>query len=305
VRGLQKPEIFSSSAIVALDPDPIICMKPIQLDPPEHTKWRKMLASYFSVKRMPHLEERIRQRVTELLDEYLPKGECDFVQDIAMWFPSVIFLEIVGLPVDELPTFLDWERNSLHADPGQSDREAHFGVMMQVMARFQRAIDERRANPTPDATDIISHAVAWEIDGRAVSDGDVLECFLLLFLAGLDTVTNELSYAIWHLATHPEDRAALREDPRLIPQAVGELLRVFSIPQLARKVTRDGRSSTSSWGSGVAGLPTTRWPPTSRSASTAGRSMAFRACHCAGAALDGRRRMAGRKKVRHSSKNRH
>jgi cytochrome P450 len=239
VRGLQDPEIFSSSAIVALDPDPVICMKPIQLDPPEHAKWRKMLASYFSVKRMPHLEERIRQRVTELLDEHLPKGKCDFVQDIAMWFPSVIFLEIVGLPVDELPTFLEWERNSLHADPGLSDREAQFAVMMQVMERFQRAIDERRANPDPDATDIISHAVGWEIDGRPVSDGDVLECCLLLFLAGLDTVTNELSYAIWHLATHSEDRAALREEPRLIAQTVEEILRVFSIPQLARKVTRD------------------------------------------------------------------
>lgn len=239
VQGLQNPEVFSSSAIVVLDPDPVICMKPIQLDPPEHTKWRKMLASYFSVKRMPHLEDRIRQRVTELLDEYLPKGECDFAQDIALWFPSVIFLEIVGLPADELPTFLEWERDSIHADPEATDREAQFGVMMQVMDRFQRAIDERRASPDPDATDIISHAVGWTIDGQPVSDGDILECCLLLFLAGLDTVTNELSYAIWHLATHPGDQAALHEEPGRIAQAVEELLRAFSIPQLARKVTRD------------------------------------------------------------------
>jgi cytochrome P450 len=107
------------------------------------------------------------------------------------------------------------------------------------MARFQQAIDERRTHPRPHATDIISQAVSWEIDGQPVSDGDILECCLLLFLAGLDTVTNELSYAIWHLATHAEDRATLRDHPSMIPQATEELLRVYSIPQLARKVTHD------------------------------------------------------------------
>ncbi|HEY1829690.1 MAG TPA: cytochrome P450 [Acidimicrobiales bacterium] len=239
VQGLQDTETFSSSAIVVLDPEPVIRMKPIQLDPPEHSKWRKMLASYFSVKRMPHLENRIRERVTELLDEVLPKGECDFVTDIAMRFPSVIFLEIIGLPTDELETFLEWEAAALHSDPDTPDREAQFGVLMQVMARFQQAIDERRARPDSEATDIISHAVAWEIDGQPVRDADILECCLLLFLAGLDTVTNELSYAIWHLSTHERDRSALRDNPPLIPQATEELLRTFSIPQLARKVTHD------------------------------------------------------------------
>ena len=102
VKGLQDTDTFSSSAIVPLDPDPVISMKPIQLDPPEHAKWRKMLASYFSVKRMPHLEARITERVGELLDEIGPKGHCDFVTDIAMRFPSVIFLEIIGLPTEEL-----------------------------------------------------------------------------------------------------------------------------------------------------------------------------------------------------------
>ena len=86
--------------------------------------------------------------------------------------------------------------------------------MTQVMARFQQAISERRAHPDPEATDTISHAASWEIDGEPVNDSDILECCLLLFLAGLDTVTNELSIAMHHLATNPKDRAALP----LIPQ---------------------------------------------------------------------------------------
>jgi cytochrome P450 len=240
VKSLQDTDTFSSSAIVALEPDPLICMKPIQLDPPEHGKWRKMLASYFSVKRMPHLEARIMERFTELLDEVAPKGRGDFVEEVAVRFPSVIFLEIVGLPTDELDTFLEWEWAMLHPDPSRPpDREAQFGMMLQVMERFQQAITERRTHPDPDATDIISHAVAWEIDGEPVQDTDILDCCLLLFLAGLDTVTNELTMAIHHLATHPEDRKALVADPSITPAAVEELLRVYSIPQLARKAKHD------------------------------------------------------------------
>jgi cytochrome P450 len=240
VKGLQDTDTFSSSAILPLDPDPVISMKPIQLDPPEHGKWRKMLASYFSVKRMPHLEARITERVTELLDEIGPKGKCDFVTDIAMRFPSVIFLEIIGLPIEELDTFLEWETTALHPDPTRPpNRDAQFAILMQVMGRFQQEITDRRANPVPHATDIISHAVFWEIDGEPLSDSDILECCLLLFLAGLDTVTNELSMAMHHLATNPKNRAALATDPSKVPAAVEEILRVFSIPQLARKVKRD------------------------------------------------------------------
>jgi cytochrome P450 len=240
VKGLQDTETFSSSAIVPLDPDPVISMKPIQLDPPEHSKWRKMLANYFSVKRMPQLAARITERVGELLDEIGPRGQCDFVTDIAMRFPSVIFLEIIGLPIEELDTFLEWEIAALHPDPNlPPNRDAQFEVMMLVMGRFQEAITEKRAHPDPEATDIISHAASWKIDGELVSDSDILECCLLLFLAGLDTVTNELSIAMHHLATTSRDRAALADDPSKVPAAVEELLRVFSIPQLARKVRCD------------------------------------------------------------------
>ncbi|HEY6427752.1 MAG TPA: cytochrome P450 [Acidimicrobiales bacterium] len=240
VQGFQDPDTFSSHAINPFDPDPMICMKPIQLDPPEHGKWRKMLASYFSVKRMPQLEARISERFAELLDNVAPKGGGDFVEEVALRFPTVIFLEIVGLPTDELDTFLEWESAMLHPDPNAPpDLDKQMAVMLQVMERFQQAIDGRRANPDLEAKDIISHATTWEIDGEPVQDADVLECCLLLFMAGLDTVTNELTMAIHHLATHPEDRKALAADPSITQAAVEELLRVYSIPNPARKATRD------------------------------------------------------------------
>lgn len=239
--GLQDPETFSSVAIMPLDPEPMFSMKPIMLDPPEHGKWRQLLASYFAPRRMPQLEQRVLALCTELLDELAGKGSCDFVSDFALRFPTTIFLEIVGLPADELDTFLEWEAKLLHPDEhGVLDLASQLDTIMLVMARFGQAVADRRAHPDPDASDIVSHATHWTLDGEPVSDDDILQVCLLLFMAGLDTVASELSFAMHHLATHPQDRARLAADPEgVTPAAVEELLRVYPIPQLGRKVTRD------------------------------------------------------------------
>jgi cytochrome P450 len=240
VRGLQDHETFSSAAITPLDPDPQLRMIPIQLDPPEHGPWRRLMSGYFSPRRVRELEPRIEARAGELLDEIAPRGGCDYVHDFAFRFPTVIFLEIVGLPVAELPTFVDWVTAALHADEnGVLDRATQTAVMRQVMGRLAVELQQRRAAPDPDATDILSHALGWEVDGRPATDQELLSCCLLLFLAGLDTVANQLSMATHHLATHPDDRAALAARPEHHAAAVEEMMRAYSITQLARKVTRD------------------------------------------------------------------
>ncbi|MCU1603259.1 MAG: hypothetical protein JWO22_3968 [Frankiales bacterium] len=240
VQSLQDTETFSSAAITPLDPNPAVRMIPVQLDPPEHGKWRSLLASYFAPRRMPYLEGKIRERCTELLDDIVDRGSCDFLQDFAMKFPTTIFLEVVGLPVEEMPQFQQWLAAMVHPDDeGNLDRDALITTMFTVMGRLQEVVAERRANPDPEAQDIISHAATWVVDGEPAKDDDILSCLLLLFLAGLDTVANELTYAMLHLCTHPEDRSRIARDPSLAPAAVEELLRAFSIPEVARKVTRD------------------------------------------------------------------
>src|SRR5262249_36594868 len=153
---------------------------------------------------------RIEAGVDELLDELVPRGGCEYVHDFAYRFPTAVFLEIIGLPRAELDTFIDWVGGALHADEhGVLDRSRQTAVMRQAMGRFAQALAERRASPDPDATDILSHAVGWEVDGEPAADADILSCCLLLFLAGLDTVANQLAMATAHLATTPTDRAAL------------------------------------------------------------------------------------------------
>lgn len=230
---LQDPATFSSKAVNALDPEPRYRWIPEMLDPPEHTAWRRLLRPHFAPAAVKAREERIREHCAGLVEELAGRGSCDFVTDFAMRYPSVIFLELMGLPVERLDTFLGWEHTILHGPPSRNP--GRLAAMQKVTEMFAELVAERRAEPRDD---LISAAVTWTIDGEQVSQDDLLALCLLLFMAGLDTVTQQMSYMFWHLAMHPADRAKLLERPELVPTAIEEFVRAYSIVLPGRKLTR-------------------------------------------------------------------
>jgi cytochrome P450 len=146
----------------------------------------------------------------------------------------------MGLPIDKLADFMVWEDKILHPTPeSDPDRSVALSAMTEVMAYFGAVIAQKRADPATRGDDIVSHAIKWDIDGERPSDGDLMSCMLLLFMAGLDTVAAQLSYAFHHLATHPGDRQKIVDDPSRVPAAVEELLRAHSIVLTARIATKD------------------------------------------------------------------
>jgi cytochrome P450 len=238
--GLQHPELWSSSVIVPTEPDPPYKWIPVMLDPPEHTKWRHLLGEYFSPGRVKGLREEQQRLAGELIDGLIGEGRCDFVAQISRVFPSTVFLTIMGMPVEDLDKFLAWEDVILHqSGVGEEVNAARLEGMTHVMGYFSNLIQQRRGNRDPDADDIVSKAIDWAIDGEPINDLELLNCLLLLFMAGLDTVSNQLSYAMLHLASHPTDRARIVAEPELIPKAVEEMLRAYPIVQTARKATQD------------------------------------------------------------------
>ncbi|GAB2483215.1 cytochrome P450 family protein [Jatrophihabitans fulvus] len=238
VEALQQPDVFSSSATIPIFPNPDYKWIPIMIDPPVHTKWRKLLGSWFSPGRTASLEEPVRDLSIGLIGDIVAKGSCDFVAEFAAKFPTAIFLRIIGLPVDRLPEFLEWEEHIVHFSPEKDPDASKMGTAMaEVTAMFRELIEQRRADPSRRADDIISAAIDWKIDGETIGDDDLISCLLLLFMAGLDTVTSQLSYIFRHLATHDADRQAIVDDPGRIPNAVEELLRYYSIVRVGRKVT--------------------------------------------------------------------
>ena len=234
---LQDPETFSSTAVTIFDPDPSYQWIPEMLDPPEHTTWRQQLGPLFSPKQIDRLEDKVRARAVELIEELKGKESCDYVAEFSARFPTTIFLELMGLPVDELDKFLEWERGILYVDDGTPEGQAKMGQsMMEVMGYFGELIEQRRAEPRDD---IVSKALTFDVGGRPPTQEELGSFCLLMFMAGLDTVTQNLNYVMHHLATHPEDRRRIVEDPALIPGAIEECVRAYSIVAPARKATKD------------------------------------------------------------------
>ena len=235
--ALQHPDTFSSTVVTVLDSDPPYKWIPEMLDPPEHTVWRQLLAPHFAPKAMERLEDKVRGRCKEVIAEFAGRGQCDFLRDFAWRYPTTIFMELMGLPLDGLDQFLDWEHKILHPAAGDDPEQSQaFEAMLAVMGYFTELIEEKRAHPSDD---LLSSSLDWMIDGKPIPLDDLLSWCLLMFMAGLDTVSIQLSYAFWHLAGHPDDRARVAGDPSLIPSAVEEFLRCFAFVAPSRKVMQD------------------------------------------------------------------
>lgn len=233
-RILQDPQTFSS---VGLTPYPRLLgeswrLAPLEVDPPEHAKYRALLNPLFTPKKVDALEQDIRELATQLIGQIAQSGRCDFNQDFAKPFPTLIFLKLMGWPLADQPLFQHWTQTLIKSvDPQVVTENA------QAITGWIRAhIAECRKNPGDDFT---SYLLASEIDGRPLTDDEMLGINFLIFIGGLDTVTSSIGLFFRHLARNPEQQAQLRVKPELIPDAVEELLRAYSIVNMRRTVTCD------------------------------------------------------------------
>jgi cytochrome P450 len=236
-KAYQTAETFSNSAVTVADPDPAYRWIPEMLDGHIHTAWRQMLTPLWSPAAIDKLKPKLRQRFTEVLDAVAHRGTCDVVTDVALLFPNVIFMDLMGLPREDAEQFQEWEVAILHGDRTSVDTpERRMQAMIAVMGYFAQLIAQRRQEPRDD---LVSYVLAQRIDGEPIPDQDMLDFCLLMFMAGLDTVAAQLTYNFWHLATHPDDRRRLVAEPSLWPSAIEELLRYYSFVTPSRKVVKD------------------------------------------------------------------
>ncbi len=216
---------------------------PLNVDPPQHSKYRKLLDPLFAPRRMEEQEEDITRRVNGFIDAFVDRGECNFSEEFAELFPSSVFLGLMGLPEEEMRMFLDMRDGILH--PEKTDPDALFDVDarqrvinatgQRIYEYFGNLVDERTKQP---ADDIITRFVTTEIDGERLTRNDILDICFLFLIAGLDTVSDTLTCSYAFLATHPEHRQMIVDDPSIIAVAVEELLRWESpvpmgVPRLA------------------------------------------------------------------------
>lgn len=220
---LQHPEVFSSGidAVTIGQVRPLI---PLQIDPPNHRNYRKLLDPIFAPKRIALLEGGARALVKELIGAVVDQGRCNFHTAVAEPLPTTVFLQLLGLPVSRAEEFLRLKDGIIRPPVKTQDERVRYTaeVGQRIYAVLQEAIDERTAQR---ADDFLSMFLDAEVDGHRLTNDDVLDIGYLFFLAGLDTVTASLDCMLSFLARHPGHRQQLVEDPALIPHAVEEMLR--------------------------------------------------------------------------------
>jgi cytochrome P450 len=241
---LTDTETFSSFPNNLVTPADFGKFIPLELDPPEHTAYRRVLQPLFSPQRMKRLSDNIRTVVNELIDQFAARGEAEFISEFAHELPARVFLALMDWPLEDAGLFTEATDAVLFGKPGgtqEDSDQARIMAGLSIAGYFQKVIEDRRADPHDDATSALIHTEVKLSDGttRLLNDEELNRMFFLLLMGGLHTVQGSLAWAIVHLVNNPDQRAEIIADPTTIPRAADEILRIEAAVVPGRRATRD------------------------------------------------------------------
>lgn len=236
--ALKHPEIFSAQVETRMlgNDRPLI---PLQIDPPEQTKYRKLLDPFFLRKRVAELEPDVRALVNQVIDGFIENGECEFHRDFAVPLPCTVFLRLFGLPQADFDLFLEL-KDGIVRPSGETFEEVQVvraETGRRIYEYFDSLLDVREAHPKQD---FLSYLLTARLEDMKLSRDEVKDVCFLFLIAGLDTVTATLGCVFSYLAQHPDRRQQIARNPALIEHAIEEMLRWETpVMQVVRVLTRD------------------------------------------------------------------
>jgi cytochrome P450 len=223
-RSLQGIELSAADSIIGMDP-------------PEHTRLRKLVASAFTVRRVEALRPRVAAIVNELISDFTTGPEpTNLMTSFCQPLPVRVVCELLGVPATDLPKFGAWSATLV------TDWEQDSGEILTALAElygyFAELITIRRAQPRDD---LLTALVAARDSGDRLSEEELTKLACTILVAGYETTAHLISHSLLTLLGHPAELASLRADPSLIPDAVEELVRyvVIGLIPLARVTTED------------------------------------------------------------------
>ena len=220
--ALRNPDIFSAEDAVDIGQErPLI---PLQIDPPEHVKWRRMLDPHLGPKQVARLESDFRKLVNEIIDGFIDSDEVNFHEAFSVPVPCTMFLRLLGLPAEHMDTFVRWKDAIIRPEATTPEElsEIRARTGQEMYAYFEEHIADRRDRPQDD---LLSEFVHGLVEDRKLTHHEILDIMYLFILGGLDTVTATLDCTMAYLANNLEDRHRLLDDADNIPHAVEEFLR--------------------------------------------------------------------------------
>ncbi|MGE0388098.1 MAG: cytochrome P450 [Gammaproteobacteria bacterium] len=203
---------------------------PVQFDPPEHARYRRLMAPAFTPAALARATDRARRAAVECIEEIAQRGSCEFMEDFAGVMPVVAFLNLVNLPESDAPYLHGLARrtSTLRGDAPQA--------WVELADYVKGQIDERRKSPRED---LISSLLTARVDDRPLTDDEIFSMCMLVVSGGLDTVAHMTTFAACFLAQHPDHRRGLIADPGLLDNAVEEVARRFGTSNLGRVAVHD------------------------------------------------------------------
>ena len=228
--ALRDPNTFSSKkAFDALgSPLPLV---PISFDPPEHTRFRKILQPFFSPHTLKDMLPSLQKQAISIVDAAAATHECDVMADIAIPYPSQVFLTLFGLPLKDRDRLIAWKDNVIALSELPSMEGADLTPAVELVTYVSEAINERRQHP---GNDLLSQVLTGD---DPLDDAEAIGLSFLFVLAGLDTVTASMGFALLELARNPELRRTLRENSEEIRVFVEEIVRLEPPAPIVPRVT--------------------------------------------------------------------
>jgi cytochrome P450 len=219
--GFSDEQRFSSVPTVTIPVNPAaVPIIPLQCEPDIHRDFRRILDPYFRAGAVARYRAGICQITTELIDSFIETGRCEFIGDFARPLPGALMFRLfLGLPESEIDEAFDLTMAIMHSLGTPEAEHVH----RRFMALISRMLDRRRAEPRPG--DVIDALLTGTVQGRALTDDEVVRTLLQLIAAGLDTTAHALGTMMIALTRRPAMRRRLENNPADIPRAVEELLR--------------------------------------------------------------------------------
>ncbi|QLQ11477.1 MAG: cytochrome P450 [Nocardioidaceae bacterium] len=209
---------------------------PIDIDPPEHTDYRRVLLPLFTPRAVAKLNDGMHETARKLAEAVAEGEVVDASALFARPMPTIIFSRLAGFPEKDWPMFDQWIDDIIYERTDNPERAYKAGS--EVMDYFDELLKSREGMPKQD--DLIEILTTAEVNGRKLTHDELLSYCYLLFLAGLDTTAWAIRSSLWYLAQNPVAQKQLREDRTLIPAAVEEFLRTLSPVQgMARTCQKD------------------------------------------------------------------
>ena len=210
------------------------------LDPPDHTRLRKVVSRVLTPERVAHLEGPIRELAIELLAPFRAKGRIDIIGDFSAKLPMAIIARLLQVPRKDEDMLRGWTDDAVHRDDGVFEMPQR-GVesCQKLFGYFAELIEERKHHIDPDSDDLLSRLIVAQQAGDISYDEMLGFCFLLA-IAGNETTTKLIGNVMYQLDAHPDQRDRLLADHSLLPAAIEEVMRFDGPTQMqARTLTRD------------------------------------------------------------------